>query len=305
MNSFVSLLVGIIVTILVSNHYFRRSTRKSLTPFIQFSSSVFQGIDSAVKDSLNIEYNQVKINDLFEIQFLIANTGERAIRDIITPLALHVPKASRILDASILYIQPKGREVFISVEGSDVVFEFPLLNPEDFFIAKILLEGEPKDKDFSFSISVDDLPPTIYPRLLPPELIDTGKKRKFDSFNLFIGFALIILGLSLAELTYAQWPTISESWKIGFWVTFKNKWPILISAVFASLFLLPLFTLCFMTIISSYFPRISIFISYPKMKKISMPSYYIRRPFRFFSDNEYFEIDDDIIMAPDNTKSSV
>ena len=183
-----SIIVGVIATIWVSNHYFRRSKRKSLTPYIQFSTSVFKGVDQSVRDSLKIEYKEVKINDLFEIQFLIANTGEKAIRDIIQPLTLHVPEGSQILDASILHIHPKGREVSIFVEGSDTIFEFPLLNSDDFFIAKILLEGEPKDKDFSFSISVDDLPPTLKPRFLPPDLVDTGEKRKFEIVLLVVGF---------------------------------------------------------------------------------------------------------------------
>ena len=78
-----SVIVGIIATIWVSNHYFLRSRRKSLTPYIQFFTSVFRGVDPSVRDALEIEYKEVQIHDLFEIQFLIANTGERPIRDIL------------------------------------------------------------------------------------------------------------------------------------------------------------------------------------------------------------------------------
>jgi hypothetical protein len=225
-----SIIVGVIATIWVSNHYFRRSKRKSLTPYIQFSTSVFRGVDPTVRDALKIEYKEVPINDLFEIQFLIANTGERSIRDLISPLTLHVPEGSQILDASILHVHPKGREVSISVKGSETIFDFPLLNSDEFFITKILLEGEPKDKDFNFSISVDDLPPTLKPRFLPRDLVDTGEKRKFEIGLLVGGFVCLALGSSLAGLIYAQWPTISALWKIGFLVTFKENCLTLLSA---------------------------------------------------------------------------
>jgi len=280
-----SIIVGVIATIWVSNHYFRRSKRKSLTPYIQFSTSVFKGVDQSVRDSLKIEYKEVKINDLFEIQFLIANTGEKAIRDIIQPLTLHVPEGSQILDASILHIHPKGREVSIFVEGSDTIFEFPLLNSDDFFIAKILLEGEPKDKDFSFSISVDDLPPTLKPRFLPPDLVDTGEKRKFEIVLLVVGFLCLALGSSLASLIYAQWATISALWKIGFWITIKDNWLILVSAGFTALPALLLIVIGPMMAIGSFTN-----FSFPKKRRFPVPSDYIRRPFRlYYSQNFHVE----------------
>ena len=126
------------------------------------------------------------------------------LSSVISPLTLHVPEGSQILDASILYIHPKGREVSISVKESNAIFNFALLNSDEFFIAKILLEGEPKEQDFKFSISVDDLPPTLKQKFLPPELVDTGEKRKFDKGTLIAGLVCLVLGSSLASLIYAQ-----------------------------------------------------------------------------------------------------
>ena len=284
----VSIIIGVIATIWVSNHYYRRSKRKSLTPYIQFSTSVFRGVDPSVREAVKIEYKEVQIKDLFEIQFLIANTGERPIRDIINPLTLHVPEESQILDASILYIHPKGREVSISVKESHAIFNFALLNSDEFFIAKILLEGELKQEDFKFSISVDDLPPTLKQRLLPYELIDTGEKREFEKGLLIGGILLLALGSSLAGLIYAQWPIISALWRVEFLATFKENWIILVSAAIAAVPALLLIVIGPMMAIGAFTS-----FSFPKKRKFHVPSDYIR-PFRFYPYPPHFHIEDKI-----------
>ncbi len=272
-----SVIFGVIATILVSNHYFRRSKEKSLTPFIQFSTSIFRGVDSSVRDALKIEYKGVPIKDLFEIQFLIANTGERPIRDVIRPLTMRIPENSQILDASILYIHPKGREVSISVNESNVAFNFELLNSDEFFISKVLLEGEPKEKDFEFSISVDDLPPKLDCRFLPLSLVDTGEKREFEAGMLVGGLVCLILGASLASLIYAQWDMISALWRTDFWSTLKNNWLILIGSAVTTIPALLLIILGPMLAIGAFTN-----FSFPKKRRFPVPADYVRRPFRFY-----------------------
>lgn len=282
-----SVIVGVIATIWVSNHYFRRSRRKSLTPYIQSTTSVFRGVDRSVRESLKIEYKEVQIQDLFEIQFLIANTGERPIRDIINPLTLHVPTESQILDASILYIHPKGREVSVTVKESNVIFDFALLNSDEFFIVKILIDGEPKIQDFKFSISVDDLPPNLKQRPLPYELIDTGEKRKFEKGLLIVGIVCLILGSSLAGLIFAQWPTISDLWRTEFLTTFKENWLELVSAAIAAVPALLLIVIGPMIAIGAFTN-----FSFPKKRKFPVPSDYLRGPFRFYP-TPHFHIEDE------------
>ncbi|KKL23522.1 hypothetical protein LCGC14_2424550, partial [marine sediment metagenome] len=252
---------------------------------------VFRGVDPSVRDALKIEYKEVQINDLFEIQFLIANTGERPIRDIIRPLTLHVPEGSQILDASILYTHPKGREVSISVKESNAIFYFALLNSDEFFIAKILLDGVPKEQDFKFSISVDDLPPTLKQRFLPPDLVDTGDKRKFKTGSLIGGIVCLALGSSLAGLIYAQWPTISALWGVEPLATLKQNWLILVSAAITAAPALLLIVLGPMLAIGAFTN-----FSFPKKRKFPVPSDYIRRPFRFYP-YSHLHIEDESMMA--------
>ena len=86
MNDLVISIGSLIVGVVASRYYFKRTVDKSLTPYIHFSSSLFDGVDPSVRESLKIAYKGTPVNELLEIQFLIANTGERSIRDVIHPL---------------------------------------------------------------------------------------------------------------------------------------------------------------------------------------------------------------------------
>jgi hypothetical protein len=125
--AFSSLLVGIVATVLVSRYYFRRSFDKSLTVFLHFATSLFRGIAPEVRQALRIEYRGVPVDELFEIQFLIANTGERAIRDVIEPLSLDLPQNCSLLDAALLHVAPPERQVTLTKSEHQVRFEFPVL----------------------------------------------------------------------------------------------------------------------------------------------------------------------------------
>ncbi len=131
-----SLIVGIVASVWVSAYYFRRSMRKSLTPYIQFYSSPFKGIDPDVKKALQITYQGTPVDDLFEIQFLVANTGDKAIRDVIEPLSFSVPESCELLDASLLHLDPAELKVNLAISEDRRSFKmnFPLLNSGSFFV---------------------------------------------------------------------------------------------------------------------------------------------------------------------------
>lgn len=214
-----SLILGIAATVVVSRYYFQRSFVKSLTPYIQFSSSPLRGIDPKVREQVEVKYQGHKIENLFEIQFLIANTGDKAIRDIIEPLVIGVPPNSSLLDASILHVSPEGRKIDIEVpeQRNEVRFIFPLLNSDDFFITKLLLNGSPKEEEFTFSIVADELPPKLRPVHLPYEFIGTSKKREFAFPLLTAGLVLTGLGLAITKLIYDSWSTLPSWSVVGPW----------------------------------------------------------------------------------------
>ena len=196
----ISILIGIGATFYASRHYYRRSVDKELTPFIQLQSNVLSHIDEAVKSDLHVEYKGVKVENLQQLQFLIANTGERAVRDIIKPLRLELPDESEILDASILYVFPEGREVDIDARksGNVLEFNFPLLNKDEFFIFKLLIKGEPKRKELKFKIVADDLPPELEVQRLTYSQIERESKGKKSEFEL----GLLIAGLTFLSFAF-------------------------------------------------------------------------------------------------------
>jgi len=267
-----SLIVGVVATVWVSRYYFKRTIDKSLTPYIQFSSSLFDGVDPSVRESLKIAYKGTPVNEILEIQFLIANTGERPIRDIISPLTLTLPGDCSLLDASILHVAPEGREVKIVQSDSSITFAFPLLNAGEFFITKLLLQGRAKPKDFKFSITVDDLPPIIKPVHLPPDLIESERKRKFASEPLWIGTFLIVIGSALAGLIYSQWLTLKSCWNTGFIAAFPDHWLVLVSSVIVSIPTLLLLVGGPMMIVGAFTD-----FSFPKKRRFRVPDSFHRR----------------------------
>lgn len=164
------LVIGAILSFITSWYFFRKSINKRLSAYLQFSSQVLAPIkDRAVREGLEIRYRGTKIDDLLQVQFVIANDGQRAIRDLIEPLSLELPKKVKLLEASILHVEPKGREVEIATSelpdgSSKIHFKFNLLNSGEYFFIRLLLNGTINAEKLKFSISVDDLPPTITPK---------------------------------------------------------------------------------------------------------------------------------------------
>src|SRR4051794_16250284 len=106
MWALISMLFGVIVTILVSAYYFKLGTRRRLVPYLHESSSVFGGVDPTIREFLKVSYRGEHVEELTHMQFLIANAGRRAIRDVIQPLALTLPAGVSVLDATLLHVSP-------------------------------------------------------------------------------------------------------------------------------------------------------------------------------------------------------
>lgn len=221
--SIVSLVIGIVASVWVSAYYFRKSLRKSLTPYIQYYASPFSGMDPDVKKALQVTYHGIPVEDLFEIQFLIANTGDKAIRDVIEPLALTVPDGCTLLDASIIHRDPNELRVELVVpeDKRKLTVDFPLLNSQDFFILKLLLNGSPKTEELNFSIVVDELPPVLKPERLGYGDIVSTKKKEFEFSLLGIGLVLAVCGIAGFKVIYDSWHSVPGV-EGGFLLFFTN-----------------------------------------------------------------------------------
>lgn len=229
----VSLILGVAGSVWASKYYFQRSVDKALTPYLQFATSLFTGAKRRMREDLKIAYRGTPVRDLTEVQFLIANTGERSIKEPVRPLTLHVPSGCQVLEASTLHIHPAGREVHVTATESNVVYTFPLLNSGEFFITKLLLSGEAESKDFQFTISAEDLPPVLEPQLFRPDLIEADAPRSFQWAALAFGILLILVGAGVARLVYEIVPLWRDAIENDFLsVLRQNRW-IMISSLLA------------------------------------------------------------------------
>jgi len=241
--SIVGLLIGIISSVLVSAYYFRRSLTKSLTPYVQYYSSPFKGLDADVRNALKVTYQNEPVEDLFEIQFLIANTGDKAIRDVIEPLLLVIPDTCALLDASIIHKSPNELRINLDVDKklNKLTVNFPLLNSADFFILKLLLNGTPKTDKWKFSIVVDELPPTLKAERLSYDSIASSKKREFEISLLGFGLLATFCGLAAFKVIYgalSYLPNFEGSWTTLFFQLNLDTIAILLTAISALIFTL-------------------------------------------------------------------
>lgn len=233
-----SLLLGVIGSALVSRHYFRKSFRKELTPYLQFFSSPLTGIDPSVRRELKVTYQGQIIENLCEVQLLIANTGDKAIRDVVEPLAVSIPDGARLLDAAVMYASPEGRRVELAISDAKdrVAFLAPLLNSGDFFIAKLLLDGSVQPRQWVFTIAADELPPRLHLEHLPSDALLTEEKPHRFEGPLFVG-ALVIggLGAVMAKLVVNSWPVLPAWSDIGampfVWGALRAGWAQIVCAV--------------------------------------------------------------------------
>lgn len=204
------IIFGAIMTYVVSKYFFNKGIKKkSLTPYRQFTSRLFTDIDPELKKELIVNYKNHKIDNLTQAQFLIANDGDIPIRDIIEPLRLRIPKENTIFSASIIHIEPEGRNIkykIIESETENIIeFNIPLLNAGDFFVIKLLLQdslpSEEKENErkitYSFTITADDLQPNLDISKLPFSYYEEDKKKKHDWTGLWLS---VIFGLLLTVI---------------------------------------------------------------------------------------------------------
>jgi hypothetical protein len=138
--------VSALVTVLASRYYFQRSIKKSLGVYGILHSRVFSGITPDVRNQLQFKFGDRDVRELRLTVLLIANDGERSIRDVIDPLTLDLPPEVELLDASILHRHPSELDVAVKssargIGSPNVVVQFHLLNKGDFFVVKLLLSG--------------------------------------------------------------------------------------------------------------------------------------------------------------------
>ena len=203
MGTIIGILAGVAATIVVARYYFRRTINKQISVFVLLSNRVFAGIDQDVRKKLAFHYANKEIAELQQIDLIITNDGDRAIRDCIEPLQIVLKGDTIILDASVLHRQPNDLQVIIEQQKNDdsavVVCKFPLLNSGEFFMLKLLLDGYVSRSEIECRILVDDLPRSFATKSLPPNAT-TEPKRKIEWVGVALG-SIFLLGVA-AQATF-------------------------------------------------------------------------------------------------------
>lgn len=190
----VGLLVSVLAAFLIGRFYHRKPPNKSLTPYLKFSSGVLEGADEQVREELSVEYRGIEVDELHHLQFVIANDGDVPIRDYVQPLRLRIPDGETIYDLSILEARPDNLVVATDVEGRNLVFDFPLLNPGDWFEAKMLVDTRLDIGDLEFTILDEHLPATLEIEPLPSERAFSTRADTFAAVGSAVPFVALFIG---------------------------------------------------------------------------------------------------------------
>lgn len=251
----VTTVIGVVVTILISRHYYGRSSKHRLAIYEFPFPKILRGVDPETRRGLAIKFHGRDVNELNVIEYLIANEGADAIRDTISPLSAAVAEPCQIVDASITYVWPEGREVSVEVIN-DRQFRcvFPLLNSHEYFYIKLITDGYVRGQDITFSITAEDLPPRI--RVESGARVNiSGEDSRFSDVGAFGGALVILLiGASIGipvvglyEVHPAYFPFAWSRFQFTWWLTV----PLAIATITSVMILISSFTIAATAIFGS------------------------------------------------------
>ena len=215
--SIVGIILGALISYWISRYFYRIGIKKAtLNSYLHFCTKAFSKLeDESLNEKLQVFYDGIKVNNLFQAQFVIVNTGDQPIRNIVKALELKGKKTTKILDASIVYIHPEDREISCTKDhigsSNKITFPFVLLNPKEYFIIKVLFlsDGDVNNDlidNFIFKIAAEDLPTELKIENLPQEyLLNPQKKADYASglisiLSLFFLIALVKNLYSFSEI---------------------------------------------------------------------------------------------------------
>lgn len=240
-TTIIPLVIGVIVAILVSRHYYTRTVKHRLAVYYIPSPSIFFGVDADIRNELTIQYRGEKVNELSVIEFLVANEGADAVRDAIKPLTFDMGSNCRLVDASVTYIQPEGREIDVE-RYSERQFSciFPLLNSDEYFYVKVIADGLISISEIKCTITAENLPPRIDIESTARVSIGPDERRSDITFLIpaaiifLVGAVLTLPLVGLYEVHPAYFPFAWSKWDFVWWLTV----PIFLAGIIGGLFLI-------------------------------------------------------------------
>jgi hypothetical protein len=301
MGTLLGIVIGVSATILVARYYFTRTVNKKLNVYQTLNNRLFEGIESNVKKNLEFKYNGEIVKELQQIDLIIANDGERAIRDCIEPLTLQISKPVRILDVSILHRFPSDLRVKLSTEAqrgetASIKCEFPLLNSGEFFFVKLLLDGYVNRADIKCNILADDLPRSFQINHLPSSAIK-GPKRRVEWSGVVMGGFFLMVAFAICLLVWNYYQLNPSIFPIP-WQNFQPSWIETPTLIFLS-FIVLCFTLIGMVVIFG----MGFEDFFGKHLRFPLPEELRSRSYKFASFSEFRELKRSKVEEPTEVKN--
>ncbi|AKB22314.1 hypothetical protein [Methanosarcina sp. WH1] len=133
-------IIGVSVAIIVplAIYYFQR--KKKILAYEEIQNLSVVNIKKDFKDKMEIKYDGKVIDNLFVSTATLKNKGTLPIKisEILKPIEIVFDK--KILDCSVIEVNPKGIEVTLNPNSEDnsINCEFNLLNPRDYFTLQFI-----------------------------------------------------------------------------------------------------------------------------------------------------------------------
>jgi len=268
------ILIGWYVSFIISKYYYWISIRKKELTAIAYNIDwILDDLNKEIKEKLLISYSWEEINNMYQIKYIIANTWDFAISNIINPLKLEIPFWWDILDFSIVHIEPDLREVSFKVDKvwntTFIVFNFQLLNPWEYFIFKALIKWDyyidneyNKRSNFNFTLTCEDLPPKIESINFDFQYFsedDFNKKSKLIEYDIyFIFFILILILVVIFYPSIYIWFLDNSYNIIDYKIFFKSINLTSIILIFNYIFIILITLIFFLTFSTSIVDKIKI-----------------------------------------------
>jgi len=268
------ILIGWYVSFIISKYYYWISIRKKELTAIDYNIDwILDDLNKEIKEKLLISYSWEEINNMYQIKYIIANTWDFAISNIINPLKLEIPFWWDILDFSIVHIEPDLREVSFKVDKvwntTFIVFNFQLLNPWEYFIFKALIKWDyyidneyNKRSNFNFTLTCEDLPPKIESINFDFQYFsedDFNKKSKLIEYDIyFIFFILILILVVIFYPSIYIWFLDNSYNIIDYKIFFKSINLTSIILIFNYIFIILITLIFFLTFSTSIVDKIKI-----------------------------------------------
>lgn len=153
--------IGIIGAFAVARYYYAKTATHRLAIYVVANDGAFETVAPSVRREMSLQFRGIAVEDLNVLDMLIENQGA-AVSLPIRPLKFRLDGTARAVSASIAYARPAGLDIAIEIK-SDRELEciFPLLNPGDYFVVRIVTDGPVASGRISATIIAPDLPPQI------------------------------------------------------------------------------------------------------------------------------------------------